>query len=121
VSRTEAVSSGSFKRDVLMKHGRAQAMKNAGMIAASEASSSAPTPAPPPPKKVPPKAVKKDVRSLLKGVVVKKKPKPAENATGEEPKMALSIPVQAVAAGTKREAEDGEDSAEGKKPKTNGS
>jgi len=98
------------------KEGRAQALKNAAIIAASDAAGPAPPPAAP--KKIPPKAVKKDVKSLLKGVVVKKKPKPTDAAPiGEEPKMAMTIPAQPVAAGLKREADNNEEPFEGKKQK----
>jgi hypothetical protein len=53
------------------------------------------TPAPPTAKKVPPKAVKKDVKSLMKGVVVKKKPKPlTAGSAGGEAKAGLKRPAE---------------------------
>ena len=93
------------------------------MIVAAESSLSNTALPAPPAKRVLPKAVKKDVKSLLKGVVVKKKPKvveTSETSTGEEPKMALSIPIQPVVAlGSKREVDQGdEQQGEAKKQRT---
>ena len=47
----------------------------------------------------------------------KPKPEPVEILKGEEPKMALTIPIQPGTAGLKREAEEGENRVEGKRQK----
>ncbi|CAD6567676.1 MAG: hypothetical protein TREMPRED_003816 [Tremellales sp. Tagirdzhanova-0007] len=87
----------------------AQASKSAAVVAAESSGSKTSLPAPPA-TRIPPKAVRKDVKSLLKGVVVKKKPKVVEKAAGEQPKMALSIPIQPVVAlGSKREVDEGDE------------
>lgn len=90
-------------------------MKNAAIVAASDAADTEPA-RPPPPRRIPVKAGKKDVKSLLKGVVVKKKPKPepVEKGKGEEPKMAFTILSQPGELGSKRGVED-EAEREGKK------
>lgn len=75
---------------------RQLAAKTAALEASQSADGADTAPPAPPRPKVPPKAIKKDVRSLMKGVVVKKKPKaapvPATATTG-------------ASAGTKRAAE----------------
>lgn len=69
----------------------------------------------PPPaqaKRIPPKAIKKDVKSLLKGVVVKKKPKPGEKIT------VGSSNASPLKSGEKRRADEAVDTGEdGKKSK----
>ncbi|ORY26261.1 N-terminal domain of NEFA-interacting nuclear protein NIP30-domain-containing protein [Naematelia encephala] len=65
------------------------------------------------PKKVPPRPVKKDVKSLMKGVVVKKKPKPPDTVR----KTAAEDPILTTS-GSKRAAEEVPDTGEdGKKLK----
>ena len=76
-------------------HARALAAKNAALdIQPDEPkpSSSSSSPAPSPAPRFPPKAIKKDMKSLMKGVVVKKKPK-AEPAGKGQTVSALSAPV----------------------------
>lgn len=74
---------------------RKLAAKNAAAIAAGPqpiASSSTTPSSATTNRKLPVKAVKKDVKSLLKGVVVKKKPKVAEG--GQPPKLGAALPGQ---------------------------
>lgn len=90
---------------------RAQALKNA-----AETSGPGPVVPPPPARKVPVKAAKKDVKSLLKGVVVKKKPNPGEGDKSANPMAA----AHGRPAGQKREAETGEADAAEKRQRTAG-
>ena len=72
------------------------------------------------PKKFPPKAGKKDVKSLMKGIVVKKKPASAASTKPVQPaKKPMTIGEKddadlAARAGNKREAEDEEVSTDKK-------
>ncbi|TXT08744.1 hypothetical protein VHUM_02872 [Vanrija humicola] len=70
----------------VMGYKEALAKRQATVLAAAEPQlATAAKPPAPPAKRIPPKPVKKDIKSLMKGVVVKKKPKPT---TGAAPKLA---------------------------------
>ncbi|WWD21070.1 hypothetical protein CI109_105551 [Kwoniella shandongensis] len=98
VEEREADEVREYRERLAAKHA-SQATVEAPAIASSSSSAS---------KKVPPKPARKDVKSLMKGIVVKKKPKAVTTSTVTKA-TSTGTSVEPKSAGLKREAPDSAD------------